>query len=128
MSDSIKDKITVKIDDQDREIFMSFGLLNDLATLTGDPARVAAIPLIADLRMSVLNTVLAPRRKNGKKEAEIDVTELDISIEDAERLLTWASEHVMSFFVRALQKVEKVSAHHKEALAGLVSSLGGSND
>lgn len=125
---SVSDKITVKVDDTDREIFLSFGLLNELTTIINDPARVAAISLDPELRTNVLNSVLATRRKNGKLEAPADVSDLDISIEDVEKLLEWASEHIMSFFVRSLRLVDKVSQQHQREVEGLVSSLAGSKN
>ncbi len=122
------DTLTILVDSVDREIFMSFGLLNDLTTVVADPGRVATISMDPALRVSVLNTVLAIRKKNGKIEQAVDVTDIDISIKDAERLIDWVSEHVMSFFVRSLQKVLAIQQHKEGELKVLLSSLAGSND
>lgn len=120
------ERITITTDGAEREIFMSFGLLNHLTTIVGDPARVASIPLNPELRREVLESVLAKRKPSGKLEEKIDLDDVDISIADVETLLDWVSGHVMSFFIRSLQKVAAVTQAHQTELASLVSFLDGS--
>ncbi len=123
----MNDKLKVTIDGEERTLFMSFGLLNEIATLVGDPARVPAIPVDAILREEVLMAAFAKRKKSGKiTEAIEDFEDLDVSIEDVEATLDWVVEHVMSFFVRSLRKVVQVTKANEEDLKDLASFLGGS--
>lgn len=123
----MQDKLTVRIGDKDREIFMSYGLLNTLTRVIGDPAVVPAIAIDPDLRGKVLAEVLAERKKSGKVSAAVkDIDDLEISIEDVELLIDWVMEHVMSFFVRRMEKISAISSRHEKTLKHLESSLDGS--
>jgi hypothetical protein len=115
----------VKVNGEDREIFMSFGLLNELTTVVGDPGAIASITLNPEMRNKVLESALAKRKPSGKIEEPVDMDDLDISIDEAEKLLDWVSGHVMSFFVRSLRKVAAVNEKYEAPLRDLVSSLGG---
>jgi hypothetical protein len=116
----------ISVNGEDRSIFMSFGLLNDLTSIVGDPGAIASLTLNPDMRNGVLKSALAKRKKSGKIEEEVDIDDLDVSIKDVEALLDWVSGHVMSFFVRSLRKVAAVNEKYEAPLRDLVSSLGGS--
>lgn len=117
----------IRIGEEDREILMSFGLLNELTKLIGDPGTVAAVAINPELRDEVLRLVLAERKRSGKviKPLE-DVEDIDADYEDIERLLKWVMGHVLGFFVRLLQTTKEVAEGHKVEMGDLVSSLVGS--
>lgn len=117
--------LEVKLDGEDREIFMSFGLLNELSTLVDSPEQVAIIPLNPTLRSQVLGALFAKRKKSGKIEQAVDIEDLDISIAHAEAAMAWAMEHLTAFFIRALRKVVEVTEKNKNDIRGLESSLDG---
>jgi hypothetical protein len=122
---SSNDKITVILNGKERELFMSFGLLNSLTRIVDDPSRVPAIRTDHELRDTVLAAALAERKPSGKIQKEIDLDDADITIEDVERTLDWVMEHVMSFFVRALKKVVAVTEANKADMEALASSVNG---
>lgn len=124
----VADTITVIVNEEERTLFMSFGLLNELTKLVGDPTQVASIPIDVELRTDVLKLVLAKRKKSGKLEEEIDFDDLDIAVADVERVLHWTQEHVISFFVRSLRQVLSVTKNHETEVSNLASSMGGSSD
>jgi hypothetical protein len=122
---SSNDKITVKLNGKERELFMSFGLLNSLTRIVDDPSRVPAVRTDPELRDAALAAALAERKPSGKIEKEVDIDDIDITIEDVERTLDWVMEHVMSFFVRALKKVVAVTEANKADMEALASSVNG---
>lgn len=122
----MSDTITIKQNDEDRELFMSFGLLNELTRIIGDPSRVTQVALDPALRDEFLTALFAKRKKSGKIEEAADIEDLDISYEDVEKALTWAQEHVMSFFVRSFRQIKAVTEKHEAEVTSLTSSLGGS--
>lgn len=123
----MNDKLKITIDGEERILFMSFGLLNELASLVQDPARVPAIPVDSYLREAVLSAAFAKRKKSGKITEEIaDFDDIDVTIEDVEATLDWVIEHVMSFFVRSLRKVVQVTQANETDLKDLASFLAGS--
>src|SRR4051812_46735505 len=105
-----EDKLTIKIGDSDRELFMSFGLLNALSQIVGDPSKVSMISLDPDTRSKVLTATLAKRKASGKVIEDIpDIDDIDASIIDIEKVLEWVSGHVMAFFVRSVQRAVDVT-------------------
>jgi len=123
-----KDTITITVNEESRDIFMSFGLLNELTKLVGDPNQTASIMIDVDLRTEVLSLVLAKRKKSGKIEEAVDMDDIDISIDDVERVLHWTQEHVISFFVRSLKQVMAVTKNHQTEISNLASSMDGLKD
>jgi len=125
MSD-LKDHITINQDGEDREIFMSFGLLNEITTLMGDPATAASVYFNPELREDVLKAALHQRTKTGKIERKVErLDDLDISLDVMEELLAWEVEHAIAFFGRAMERVLKMKGQ-LQGLQSDVSSLNGS--
>ncbi len=117
----------IKVNGVDREILMSFGLLDQLSRIVEAPDNVGQVLLAPDLRQKVMVEVLAERKPSGKIIKAIDDFEdLDIEIDAAEALLDWSMEHLMDFFVRRLQKVADISLKNQERMNQVVSSLAGS--
>ncbi|MGO7308761.1 hypothetical protein ACCS91_33440 [Rhizobium ruizarguesonis] len=120
------EKLTITQDGRERELFMSYGLLNVLSIAVGSPELVPSMSLDDQLRGEVLAAVLAERKVTGKviKPVE-DLDDIDVSIDDVEAILDWAGEHLMGFFMRRLAKSAKHVEKHKDLLVGLKSSMDG---
>lgn len=120
------DKITITFNGEEREIFASFGLLNSLTKIVASPELVPLISLDPDVRTSVLIALLSDRTKTGKITKAIeDIEDIDVSIEDVEKLLEWASRIVLGFFMRSLRRAADLSQENKEAFEALKSSATG---
>jgi hypothetical protein len=120
------DKLSIKISGEERELFMSYGLLNELAKIVGSPEAAPQIAINEYLREEVLKATLAERKPSGKVTKPVaDIDDIDISIADVEALLDWATENVLSFFVRSLKKVVGHAEANKDAFEALKSSLAG---
>jgi hypothetical protein len=111
-------KITVR----DREILMSYGLLNELTKLAGDPNKAATLDLDPDLAMQVLLTVLTPRTTSGKPE-DFDMPEL--TPDEAYKVFDWAKAHLLDFFMKRLQSSLGAIEGRKADLEKLGSLLSG---
>ena len=122
----MSDKLNITYQGVDRELFMSYGLLNELAKLVGSPEIAPSISLDEFLREEVLKACLAERKPTGKVLKHVaDMDDLDVSVEDIEAILDWATENVLSFFVRSLGKMVQRVESNKDVLEGLKSSLAG---
>lgn len=113
-------------DSTEREIFMSFGLLNEITSLLQDPATAASVYFTPELREKVILAALHQRTKTGKVEkpaAAID--DFDISLGDIEALLAWEVEHAIAFFARSMERVVAMKST-LESLQQDTSSLTGS--
>ncbi|RUU78133.1 hypothetical protein [Mesorhizobium sp. M7A.F.Ca.MR.362.00.0.0] len=125
MSD-LQDRFEITQDGEKREIFMSFGLLNEITALMGEPATAASVYFAPKLREQVLLSALHDRAPSGKiKEQLVSLDDVEISASDMEALLAWEVDHAIGFFTRSMDRVVKL----KGALEGLnqgASSLTGS--
>lgn len=94
--------LTIIVNEQPQTIKMTFGLLTELAaTMTGlEDAQM--LMLDNDRLTDFLNLVLATRDAEGNiEEGSVDLRVGDaLDMEDYEKLVTWSTGHVMSFFVR----------------------------
>jgi hypothetical protein len=116
----------VEINGKDEEVFMSFALLNTLARHVGDPENIPMIELNADLREMILKEMLAVRTPSGKITEERGLDDVEISIEDFEKLLEFASEHITDFTIRALEKAGARSKAVQEKVTALKLTSSGS--
>lgn len=116
----------VTLDDKPFEVFMSFGLLNAVARHVGNPDNIGLILLNSDLREMVLTELLSERSKSGAITKKREFGEVDISLEDCEKLLEFAAEHVLDFFLRALEKANKLAGKTKKVVEAHAATSNGS--
>lgn len=124
----MSDKLTITVNGEEREIFMSFGLLNHLCNVIGTVENVPLISMDAELRNVILPLTLAERSKSGKlinKELP-EVDDFEISVSDGEKLLEWVTDHAGNFFIKALETAKRLESNNRERLQGLMQSSDGS--
>lgn len=100
--------LTVTVDGEEREIKMTYGLQDKLITLVRDTSEIGNIFIDPEVRNNVLAELLAKRGKGGKIEGERkDAEDYEISLEDIDALLSWATDIVTHFFIKALVILER---------------------
>lgn len=120
------DKFTIKIDGKERDIKMTFGLLNTLCRRVGDIDGASQITMDQELRDAVLVELLSDRDKAGKITEEINLAELDVSIDDMIELLDWAGNHVLDFFLKGLERAKALQDRNLDRVKALMPSPSGS--
>lgn len=121
-----KEHFTITQDGEDREIFMSFGLLNEITTLLGDPAVAASVYFQPELRENVLVAALHERSKTGKVINRVEgIDDVEISVDQIEELLAWEVEHAIAFFARSIDRVGRVKGQLEKFKVDM-STLSGS--
>lgn len=98
--------ITLKVGEEDREIFMSYGLQDQLLRLIPDTHLVGTVYTDSNVRNAVIEQVLADRSKTGKIILQRSFDEYEIELEEVEKLLGWVVDHVTAFFVRVINQLE----------------------
>lgn len=88
-----------------RELFMSWGLLDKLVNRIKDTDQIAEIFINGEIRNAILTELLAERTRTGKIISTVSLDDLDIDLEQIDNLLSWASEHITSFFLRSLSRL-----------------------
>lgn len=115
------DRLTVVVGGEEKRLFMSFGLLNELVRYYGDVHTATQVQLNADLRDVTMISLFSERDEDGliPEGKEVRLAKLDIGLDDADRAVAWASEHAIYFFVTALKRVveaQKSNAALKELI------------
>lgn len=117
-------RLTVDIGGEPRTFFMSFGLLNEVASLAGGPEGVPNFSFNAATSATLLELLLAGRDEEGQiiRTRGVPIIPLDLEPEIAEQIIDWAGAHVLDFFVRRFAK----SAHLFATRAGKLAEAGSS--
>lgn len=100
--------LTVTVDGEVREIKMTYGLQDKLISLVRDTNEIGNIFVDPKVRNDILAEMLATRTAGGKIVGERkDAEEYEISLSDVDNLLSWATDVVTDFFIRALEIIER---------------------
>lgn len=122
----LEDTLTIKHNGDAKDLFMSFGLLNELMKIVHDIPNIQSIGVDPALRCDVLEAVFAQR---GPKGEVVDVTPasaLPITAADAQRILEWVAGHVLDFFLGSVEAAVRTMEPHRERLEKLMPSGVGS--
>lgn len=125
MSEKLDRTLTLEINGKSRDLFMSFGLMNELASMFGDVDRLTELPVNRELRTAVLKSVLAERSKSGKILAEADLDDIDLDPQDIPTILAWVGGWVVDFFIRSGEAVKSVFVSNTDRVKSLMSSESG---
>lgn len=98
-------RLKLTVNGEKRELFMSFGLLNEICRGVGDMQAAIQIPIDSQLRDYALLAVLSDRDAEGEVKVAANLRLLDISLDEVEDLLAWVSEHCVDFFLRTMERV-----------------------
>jgi len=109
--------LSVNIDGKPVELFMSYGLLTELARTAPHIDALPSLDLDNDLRDRFLSTLIAERTKTGKVITPREIAEVDISIPDVELALDWGKEHLVDFFLRRVGKAHESGGKIRSGLA-----------
>lgn len=115
----------IKVNGEPREIFMSFGLLNQLTHIIGDMQNVGFVHVVPEVRAQILNELLAERGKGGKVITQVPHDEVEISLEDIALLLDFAVEHMLDFTLRVVEQSMTLQKRQEARASSLKSSLDG---
>lgn len=96
-----------------RIIFMSYGLLNRLSMIIGEPDNLPAIYLDPGLQGTVMSHLLGTYDATTKQFHPQDVDDIQLSPQIIADLLAWVSEHIIDFFVLTLQNAKGLEARYK---------------
>lgn len=129
LSPELSDEFTLTFDGQLRDIVMHFALLRELARRfpgPQDPQLVFHDELMFE---DALICLLIPRDEKGKPTIGADeiwsLDDHEIKPDEAIKLVKWAMEHLIGFFLSKLSTVTTLGEAHQERIEALLSSLPG---
>ena len=114
--------LNVQVNGKSRDIKMSYGLLNELSVTIGSVDALGNMPQDHELRKKVLEAILADRSPGGRVTLKVDIEDIDIDLDDIAKLIGWASEHLIDFFLKSAEKIKGTFLTHEERLTKLMTS------
>lgn len=119
----VKNSLIVKFTEEskleDHKVFMSFGLLNTLASYVGDLSQLPNVMVDTDLQAAIVVACLGERNDEGEFETVETFHELskDLNVDAALEILEWVVKHLTNFFMRAVESYARISLKAQENLA-----------
>ena len=120
------DQIQINANEKPRTIKMSFGLLNRLCIIAGDAEGCVTMMIEPSMQNRILLEVFAERNEEGQIVIAADLDSYDLSTNDVMILLDWVSEHVLDFFLRALEMAQNLQKRSHNRVENLKSFSTGS--
>lgn len=116
----MEDRIHISLDGEDRELFMSRGLLLRLAALVGETTDLMQIYMDPTLNEMILTEVLKRRRPTGEQAAEFSLDDVEISNGDCDKIVEWVGDHVTDFFIGRVQMANRALPQYKKFAEAMV--------
>lgn len=123
-SDNLSDYLTVKVGEDSRDLFMSYGLLASLAHAAGEGVE-GAFQYSKDyhLQQAWIQIMLAELDENGQPKLddpkEIAKRTRFLSISEAEKLIDWVGSHVINFTMRRMKSTMHLAETNRTVLEDL---------
>lgn len=121
-------KLTIKYAGVEHELIMSYGLLNRVLAVVSSQAAVEAIAFSQEMRNGTLFELLFLRPngrgviKNLKPE---DLDDIDIELEEVQKMIGWVTDHVTDFFIGVAEQTTAVVSKYGERAQALAPSKTG---
>lgn len=105
MENKTPNTLNITADDEEQQLFMSYGLLTRLTRVMSNADEAINGTLSADMRDQLIKECLIEKGKSGIDgfTSESDLEDLDMSLEDFEKIMDWAVAHVLAFFMRRME-------------------------
>jgi hypothetical protein len=119
------DTLYFTVGKEEREIKMTYGLLDEIARKAGDIDAIASISLDHDLRNTVLQSLLTKRDANGRPKGVVDIFTVEVSSDQVHTMLEWVETHLMDFFLTSLERTKKLAAGNEDRVKALMPTSNG---
>ena len=116
------DTISITVNKEMKEVFMSSGLLRNILILVGDIQDFQLIYSDFHLQNAILIEALRPRTELGNPNNKPTVDDFEMSIDDGNKLIDWIVEHVLHFFVELSERAV-VTAQRNQSLMTRLEKL-----
>lgn len=133
MSEEIKiptpdSRIKTTVNGEQKEVFMSAGMIRQLAIVTSDLEDISSVYLDPSSQERCLVTLLVERDARGTPVEDVDkLTMMAFEMEpnDADVLAKWVGDHLLAFFIKGARNMNQSVKLQEEAFQNLAQSLTG---
>lgn len=120
------DKLSVTVNGTDYTLFMSYSVLNRLTRLAGNLEDFNGMFVDPEVQEQVVFECVKRKCKPADaKMADLSLEDFEIGVEDADKIVTWAGDHVVDFFLKAFNNAQNASKRMEPLAQNLMSSLDG---
>jgi hypothetical protein len=125
---TLPERPDLKITVGDQVIKMTYGLEMDIRRMLPDPATALALIQSDPFTQDYIVRRILTNKKAMITDLDqlISMDEVDIEPDDADRILSWATEHALYFFVKRTVAMAKLGSRYQQALPKL-STAGSEN-
>ena len=121
-TEKLSNDLTIEVNEVQRSIRMNFNLLNRLTFIVGNVENIQEAMSAPAVRESLMCEALAIREPDGKRKVPENLSDLDLSPEDAGRLLNFIGDHVMDFFLLTLEQANQRMADSNNRMVQIRST------
>lgn len=128
------DYLHIKVNKEDKEVFMSGGLIRNLVPYFMDFTSVAEIFNQPIIQNEVIVQALKNRTARGNPTENPTIDDFVMTMDDTNRLVAWITEHVLFYFIESVTTAHKLGQRNEptlkklEALILSMASINGSQD
>jgi len=116
MTDKLAPRFTLVLGETEKELYMSFGLLNTLSNLFESPDQLSETFTNATLRLDILLLCLSKRDIYGKITEEFALNELEVDTDHLLDFFDWVEGHISYFFIQAWERSIRSTKKRTEAI------------
>lgn len=117
-----KDRLTITVNEKDQEVFMSGGLIRQLAPIASSLGEFTQIFQNADIQEALIITALRPRTLAGQpvvKDLNYSLDDFVMSTDEMDKLIAWIADHVLYFFVNSLSAAKSLMDSNSDTMKRL---------
>lgn len=125
------DRISVVVNGEVREVFMSGGLLRNVIPYYMDLGGVADIFNQPFLQNDVIVQCLKPRTPRGIAVEVYTIDDFEMTIEESNKLIAWTAEHAIHYFIESVTTAHQLGQRNEDQLKKLqklMESMNGTQD
>lgn len=123
MTEKPNDRLTVRVNNEDREIFMSGGLVRRLASITGLLKDYTTLFTNIPVQEQLTIECMRPRKIAGQpvdSSLEYTLDDFEMSTEDMRKLMEWVADHCLHFFLSSATSATNLVVKNEKPLTNLM--------
>lgn len=117
-------QIKIKRDTEDKELFMSAGMLRAIVGWVGTADRFIDVFTDPQIQLEILGFILAPKGADGKVQEGFNLDTLEISPAEGDKVLKWVEAHILHFFIGNAKTLKaSLESQQMKKLMALLSGM-----
>lgn len=124
-------RMKVTVNGQEKEVFMSAGMIRRLASISNELEDISSIYLDPDVQERCLVHLLVDRDNRGvptEEPTKLSMMAFEMEPDDADKLAQWVGDHLMAFFIKGAKNMRQSIQLQEKTFQNLAQSLIGTKN